>query len=84
MPMLALVLGIVSFAGFCLGLLPCVGWLNWVTIPFAMVSVVISIVAMAQAKSSGQPVGLAIGGLVLSVVAVCLGFVRLLLGGGVV
>ena len=83
MPMLALIWGIVSFVGFCIALLPCVGWLNWVTIPFAMIGVVLGLVALARAGRERQPQGPAIAGLVLSGTAVLLGTVRLMLGGGI-
>lgn len=82
--MLALIWGILSFLGFLLGLLPCLGWVNWVNIPFAVVGVVIGIVAMSQAGAQHRPVGPAIVGLVLSVTAVVIGLIRLMIGGGLV
>jgi hypothetical protein len=80
--MLALVWGILAFLGFLLGLVPCLGWLNWFNIPFAIVGVVIGIVALSQAGAQRRPVGPAILGLVLSVTAVVIGVARLALGGG--
>jgi hypothetical protein len=80
--MLALVWGILAFLGFLLGLVPCLGWLNWFNIPFAIVGVVIGIVALSQAGAQHRPVGPAILGLVLSVTAVVIGVARLALGGG--
>lgn len=82
--MLALVWGILAFLGFLLGLIPCLGWINWVNIPFAIVGVVIGIVALSQAGARNRPVGPAIGGLILSVTAVVIGMIRLVLGGGLV
>jgi hypothetical protein len=81
---LALVWGILAFVGFIVGLIPCLGWVNWLNIPFAIAGVVIAIVAMSQASAERRPVGPAIGGLVLSITAVVIGLIRLLLGGGVV
>lgn len=83
MSTLALILGILSFLGFGLALLPCLGWLNWLNIPFSIVSVVVSIVALAKASNARQPTGTSIAALVLSVIATIVGFFRLVLGGGV-
>ena len=79
MGILALIWGILAFLLFALALLPCLGWLNWLNIPFAVVGVIVSIVAMARARSGA--LGPAVGGLILSLCAVVVGFVRLALGG---
>lgn len=79
MGVLALVWGIVAFLFFVLALLPCLGWLNWLNIPFAVVGVILSIVAMAKARPGEQ--GPPIGGLILSLCAVVIGFLRLAMGG---
>ena len=81
---LALIWGILAFLGFILGLIPCLGWVNWLNIPFAIAGVVIAIVAMSQASAERRPVAPALIGLVLSVTAVVIGLIRLFLGGGVV
>ena len=78
----ALIWGIVAFAGFCVGLIPCLGWLNWINIPFGIGGVAVGILAMVRANADRQAPGPAIAGLVLSSIAVGLGLVRLLLGGG--
>jgi hypothetical protein len=82
--MLALVWGIIAFLGFLLGMIPCLGWFNWINIPFATVGVVIGIVALSQAGAQNRPVGPAVVGLSLSVAAVVIGVIRLVLGGGLV
>ena len=81
MQVLALVWGIVAFVGFLFAMIPCLGWLNWLNIPMAIVGVVISLVAMPKSGTEGK--GMATAGLVLSVLAVAAGAVRLFLGGGV-
>lgn len=83
MSTIGLIWGIFSFTGFCVALIPCLGWLNWINIPFSIGGVVINIVAMARASTNHRPPGPAIAGLVLSAVAVGIGLIRLLLGGGV-
>ncbi len=82
--MLALIWGILAFLGFLLAMIPCLGWINWVNIPFAIVGVVIGIVAISQAGAQRRPAGPAIAGLVLSMTAVVIGLIRLVLGGGLV
>ncbi len=82
MQTLALVWGIVAFVGFLVGMLPCLGWMNWLNIPISIIGVVISVVAMAKAGEGSK--GKAVAGLVLSITAVAIGAIRLLMGGGVV
>jgi hypothetical protein len=84
MGMLALVWGICSFLGFCLGLIPCVGWFNWINIPFGIAGCVFSAVALARESRARRPLGTAITGMILCLIAVLVGFVRLVLGGFVV
>jgi hypothetical protein len=83
MPTLSLIWGSVVFVGFCIGLIPCLGWLNWATIPLGVIGVILSVVAMAQAGSERARPASAVTGLVLSTAAVCLGLLRLVIGGGV-
>jgi len=79
MKTLALVLGILAVLGMILGFMPCVGWYNWVNIPFAFLGLIISIIAVATAKEQSGP---AIAGLVMCALAAIFGLVRLVLGGG--
>lgn len=83
MRMVSLIWGIVAFLIFCLGLIPCLGWLNWFNIPMALIGIVISAIALGRTRGGEQSTAPAVIGLVLSLIAVCVGGVRLLLGGGV-
>jgi len=69
--------------GLFIGLLPCIGALNWLNIPFAMVGILISIIALATGRPQESKGG-AIAGLICSSLAVVVGIIRLILGGGVV
>jgi hypothetical protein len=82
MGILSLVWGILALLGFMVGFLPCLGALNWVNIPFALLGLVVGIIATAQADPGDK--GMPIGGIVLCSIAIVVGAMRLLLGGGVV
>lgn len=82
MPVLSLVWGILALLGMLIGFLPCVGWLNWLNIPFAIVGLIISIVAVARPEREGKSAALA--GLVCCAAAIVIGGIRLVLGGGVI
>jgi hypothetical protein len=82
MPVLSLVWGILALLGMFIGFLPCVGWLNWLNIPFAVCGLIISIVAYARPGSEGK--GAALAGLVCCAAAVIIGGIRLVMGGGVI
>lgn len=81
MGIVSLVLGIISIIGMFIGLIPFLGWMNWGVIPIAGVGLIISIVAIATAKENR---GLSIAGLILCAIALPVGIVRLIIGGGIV
>lgn len=74
-------LGVVAIALMLIGFIPCLGWLNYLNLTFSFVTVILSIVALAQSKSDSARSS-AIIGLALVVVAICLGIGRLIIGGG--
>ena len=82
MQIVSLVWGILSVLGLGVAFIPCLGSLNWLNIPFAMVGLVVSIIAASKAPR-GQN-GAAIAGIVLNALAILFGGIRLMLGGGVV
>jgi hypothetical protein len=79
--MISLLWGILAILGLGIGFIPCFGALNWLNIPFAIVGLVISIIATAQARP-GQN-GPAVAGLVLNALAIIFGMMRLVVGGGI-
>ena len=81
MQVVALVFGILSVIGLGVGFLPCVGWYNWLNIPFAIVGLIVS--GLAMDKAPGANNGMAMAGLICCGIAIAAGSVRLLLGGGV-
>jgi hypothetical protein len=79
MQILSLVWGILAILGLGIAFIPCLGSLNRLNIPFAVVGAIISFTAKSQ--PGGQ--GAATVGLVLNIIAIVLGVLRLALGGGV-
>ncbi len=68
-------------AGFLLiGLIPFLGWLNWITtLPAAILGAVFSGLGLAHSRG-----GLAVAGLTISVVAFFLAVGRLIIGCGII
>ena len=80
MQILSLVWGILAFVGFFIALLPCLGSINWINIPFAFIGLIISIIAMVTTKEDKKT--FSIVGIVLCGIAIVIGLIRLLIGGG--
>lgn len=81
MQVVSLVWGILAALGMLVAFFPCLGALNWINIPFSLAGLVVSIVTVATTREPRK--GAAIAGLVLCALAVLLGGLRLLIGGGV-
>ncbi|MES2445852.1 MAG: hypothetical protein V4546_01645 [Bacteroidota bacterium] len=79
----SLVIGILALIGLFVGIIPCLGSLNWVNIPFAVLGLILGIVGMNK-TAIGQSKGTAITGVVLCAIAIIIGLIRLVLGGGIV
>jgi hypothetical protein len=76
----AIILGILSFIGMIVAFFPCLGSLNWLNIPFAVIGLVISIIATVTEKEKAKGTI----GIVLCGIAILLGTIRLILGWGIV
>ena len=77
---IALVWGVLAVIGMFVAFFPCLGALNWLNIPFALLGGIVSALAIV-ADSGGRSKGLV--GLALCLVAVAFGVLRLILGGGI-
>ena len=82
MQVLSLVWGILAIVGMLFGFLPCFGALNWLNIPFAIIGLIISIIALTTAPACKK--ASAVAGIVCCGLAMLFGLIRLILGGGVV
>jgi len=81
MQVFSLVWGIFALAGMFIGLIPCLGALNWINIPFAAVGLIISMIAYSSREPNRTPAML---GIVFNSVAIAFGLMRLVAGCGVV
>ena len=81
MQVISLAWGILALVGFMVGLIPCLGSLNWLNIPFSAAGLIVSLLAFANG-SPGNRMPSAIG-IVLCLVGVVIGAKRLVLGGGI-
>lgn len=82
MQILSLTWGILAIIGMFVGLIPCVGALNWLNIPFAVVGLIVSLVSHSSNPGSRRTGSLV--GIILCVLAIVIGFKRLVLGGGII
>lgn len=80
MQLVSLVMGILAVLGLLVGLIPCLGALNWLNIPFAVVGLIVSIVAAGNRRGGNA---MALAGIVLCSIAIVVGLLRLMLGGGI-
>ena len=76
---LSLVWGALAILGMFIGIIPCLGTLNYINIPFAVVGLLFSILVIFLSSKKE----LAIGGCVLCAVAIFIGAIRLVLGFGI-
>ena len=79
MQILGLIWGILAVMVMFIALIPLLGWLNWGNIHFAVIGLIISIIATINARGS-QRMGIA--GIVLNCIAIVWGAIRLQAGGG--
>lgn len=81
MQIVSLAWGILAIIGMTVAFLPCLGALNWLNIPFAVVGLVISILASNNAAAGRR--NAATAGIVLNSIAIGLGAMRLMIGNGI-
>lgn len=81
LPMFAMVSGIVIACLMVIGLVPCLGWINWVVIGLgSLVKILCWVAVLTEKSSKGR--NRAIIGLLLVAFALFVGGIRLILGGG--
>ena len=75
----SMIIGVIVSCFMIVGLVPCLGWLNWFTLSVGGVNLIISVIALLNAKTDKSR-NMATIGLVVTLLACAIGFVRLLLG----
>jgi hypothetical protein len=80
MSVVGFIVGIISIFGLLLGLIPLLGWFNWLNIPFAILGLVFSVVGTSQGRNRS----LGVAGIILCGGAILVGILRLILGGGII
>lgn len=81
LPQAVRTMGIIALSLMVVALIPCLGWINYFNFAFGFVTLILSIVALTQARSDSARSSALIG-LTLVVLANFIGFFRLVLGGG--
>jgi hypothetical protein len=79
--MAGMVMGIVAACLMVVGLIPCLGWLNWFTLIFGGVTKILCWVTVFTEKAPDQR-NKAVIGLVLAFLAIFVGSIRLIIGFG--
>gem|GEM_PF-1651668 len=74
-------LSTVALCLMCVGLFPCLGWLNWAAIPLGGISAILSLISLITDQNSATR-NTAVIGLVMGLIAVVVGTFRLILGAG--
>ena len=75
MSLMTLAWGVLAYAAMVIGLLPVLAGLNWFTVPFAGLGVVLSLVALLIYR--GRRDGAPIAALVCNLIAMTIGLLRL-------
>jgi hypothetical protein len=79
---IGMTLGIIVACLMVVGLIPCLGWLNWFTLLLGAVAKILNWVAVFTENKIPGALNKAVIGLVLSTVAIFIGSIRLVLGAG--
>jgi hypothetical protein len=70
-----------------LGLIPCLGWANWVAVPTSLACALVGLIGLATDRDprdgSVQSLGLHVAAILVGVCAAGVGLLRGLLGGGI-
>ena len=83
MQSVSLIWGLFSLFGMLIGFVPFFGALNWLLIPFAVIGTIVSAIALGMAPAEAG-LGKGIAGLISCGIAAIFGFIRLVVGFGIV
>lgn len=77
MQVASLVIGILTATGSFIGFIPCLGWLNYINVPFAIIGLILGIISVSTAEP-GQKTPSVVGICCCSF-AIIFGLVRLII-----
>jgi heme O synthase-like polyprenyltransferase len=80
----SMTMGITVLSVFVLALIPCLGWVNWINIPLAVIANILSWVVIITEGKNLSSRNKALIGLIFSFLAIFIGSIRLAIGGGCV
>lgn len=81
MGLISVIWGIFAMLFMCLALIPLLGWLNWLVIPFAGIGAILGGIAMSA--TAREKNGRAKTGLILNAIVIVVAAIRLSMGGGI-
>ena len=81
MGFISLVWGVLATLFMLIALIPLLGWLNWLVIPFAAIGAILAAIGIMLRGEKGRR---AKAGLVLNLAIVVIAAIRLSMGGGVI
>jgi hypothetical protein len=82
MGLISLLWGIIAMLLMLVGMIPLLGWANWIIIPFAGMGAIIAAIGVLFTASGKR--GRALTGLVLNAIVIVVAVTRLSMGGGVI
>jgi hypothetical protein len=80
MGVIALVIGLFAFLFMCIGLIPFLGWFNWLNLPLAVVGLVVGAIGLRGRRTQAA----ALGGVIFCGSALVIGVFRLIVGAGLI
>jgi hypothetical protein len=82
MKTVSLIWGILSILGMLVAIIPCLGALNWLNVPFAGLGLIVGAITYSRGAPDENKSS-ATAGMVLCAIAVLIGLGRLTMGGGI-
>ena len=74
MNVISVIIGIIAAVLLCIGLVPLLGWLNWIVLALCTGGIITGAISSKEGRS----------GLIINASIAAIGMLRLLLGGGIV
>jgi hypothetical protein len=79
MQIISFIFGLLAIAGAFVAVFPLLGWVNWLNIPFAIVGLILGLIAITAARDYR---GFGIAGVILCTLAIIFGALKLKACGG--